>query len=139
MQVLVVEDECLIRMLVCNLLEEAGYTCIEAANAVEALALLDSKLCRPALLMTDLNLGAGPDGRTLAREAVRRIPGLPVVFMTGNPECFDDHPFRADERLVAKLFAGADLLKLTAELRPAASLHRATEAALAPDLHLQAA
>jgi len=40
MQVLVVEDECLIRMLVCNLLEEAGYVCIEAANAIEALALL---------------------------------------------------------------------------------------------------
>ena len=57
MLVLVVEDECLIRMLVCNLLEDAGYACIEAGNAVEALALLDSKLCRPALLITDFNLG----------------------------------------------------------------------------------
>ena len=107
MQVLVVEDECLIRMLVCNLLEEAGYACIEAANAVEALALLDSKLCCPALLVTDFNLGPGPNGQTLAREAVSRIPGLPVVFMTGNPEAFDDYPFRADERLVAKPFAGS--------------------------------
>jgi two-component system, OmpR family, response regulator len=72
MQVLVVEDECLIRMLVCNLLEDAGYACIEAANAVEALALLDSKLCRPALLVTDFNLGAGPNGQILAGEAVNR-------------------------------------------------------------------
>ena len=126
-------------MLVCNLLEEAGYVCIEAANAFEALALLDSKLCRPALMVTDFNLGPGPNGQMLASEAVSRIPGLPVVFMTGNPEVFDDYPLRHNERLVAKPFAGADLLKLTAELRPAASLHRATEAALASGLHLQAA
>jgi two-component system OmpR family response regulator len=139
MQVLVVEDECLIRMLVCNLLEEAGCTCIEAANAVEALALLDGKLCRPALLVTEFDLGPGPDGRTLAKEAVSRMPGLPVIFMTGNPKCSDGHPFRADERSVAEPFSGADLLMLTAELRPAASLRRATEAALAPDLHLHAA
>jgi CheY-like chemotaxis protein len=73
MHVLVVEDECLIRMLVCNLLEEAGYVCIEAASAIEALALLDSKLCRPALLVTDFNLGLGPNGQMLATEAVRRM------------------------------------------------------------------
>jgi two-component system, OmpR family, response regulator len=139
MQVLVVEDECLIRMLVCNLLEEAGYICLEAANAMEALALLDSKRCRPALLVTDFNLGHGPDGQALAREAVSRIPGLPVVFMTGNPESFDDYPFRADERLVAKPFASGDLLELAAALRPVTSLPRATEPALAPDRHLQAA
>jgi CheY-like chemotaxis protein len=99
MHVLVVEDECLIRMLVCNLLEEAGYVCIEAANAVEALGLLDSKLYRPALLVTDYNLGPRPNGQILAIEVANRIPGLPVVFMTGNPECFDDYRFRDNERL----------------------------------------
>lgn len=67
------------------------------------------------------------------------MPGLPVVFMTGNPECFNDYPFRTDVRLVAKPLAGADLLKVMAELRPVMSLHPATEAALTPDLHLQAA
>ena len=85
MHVLVVEDECLIRMLVCNLLEDAGYACIEAANAIEALALLDSKLCRPALLVTDFNLGPGPNGQTLAREAVSRNSGAARRFHDRQP------------------------------------------------------
>ena len=139
MQVLVVEDECLIRMLVCNLLEEAGYACIEAANAIEALDLLDRKLCRPALLVTDFNLGPGPNGQTLAREAVGRIPGLPVVFMTGNPEAFDDYLLRADERLVAKPFAGVDLVERAAALLPLAHLSCLTDPSLVPARHLQAA
>ena len=139
MHVLVVEDECLIRMLVCNLLEEAGYVCIEAASAVEALALLDSNLCLPALLVTDFNLGPGPNGQTLAREAVSRIPGLPVVFMTGNPECFDDYRFRADERLVAKPFVGAELVERVGALLPLAHLSCLTEPSMAPAGHLQAA
>ena len=139
MLVLVVEDECLIRMLVCDLLAEAGYTCVEAANAIEALALLDGKLCRPTLLVTDFNLGHGPNGQMLAREAVRRLPGLPVVFMTGNPEAFDDYPFRADERLVAKPFSGADLVARAAALLPATRHHWPTEPSPALDCHLQAA
>ena len=139
MQVLVVEDECLIRMLVCNLLEDAGYACIEAANAIEALALLDSKLCRPTLLVTDFNLGPGPNGQTLAREAVSRIPGLPVVFMTGNPESFDDYPFCTNERLVAKPFAGSTLVERAAALLPLAHLPRSTEPSLVPARHLQTA
>ncbi|TDH58193.1 response regulator [Dankookia rubra] len=123
MQVLVVEDECLIRMLVCDLLEEAGCVCIEAGNGIEALALLDSKLCRPALLVTDFNLGPGPNGQTLAREAVSRIPGLPVVFMTGNPESFEGYAFRNDERLIAKPFSGSHLVERMAELMPPVPRH----------------
>ena len=139
MLVLVVEDECLIRMLVCNLLEDAGYACIEAANAIEALALLDSKLCRPALLVTDFNLGPGLNGQTLASEVVSRIPGLPVVFMTGNPEAFDDYPFRGNERLVAKPFSGSQLVERVAELLPMAHLHGSAEPLHAPAHRLQIA
>lgn len=139
MQVLVVEDECLIRMLVCNLLEEAGYICIEASNAIEALALLDSKLCHPALLVTDFNLGPGLNGQTLAREVVSRIPSLPIVFMTGNPEAFDHYPFRVDEKLVAKPFAGSDLVTRVDALLHVAHLRSPIERLLAPDRHLQTA
>jgi len=38
--------------------------------------------------------------------------------MTGNPEAFDDYPLRSWERLVAKPFAGADLIRAIRELRP---------------------
>jgi two-component system, OmpR family, response regulator len=120
MQVLVVEDEVLIRMLVCDLLEEAGFRCTEAGNAEEALTLLDGGLCRPDILVTDYNLGPGMDGKALAREVLRRLPGLPVAYVTGNPECFEDRPLAASERLVAKPFASADLVAALRELRPAA-------------------
>ena len=119
MQVLVVEDEILIRMLVCDLLEEAGCRCHEAGDAEEALALLDAGLCRPDILVTDFNLGPGMDGKALAREVLRRLPGLPVAYVTGNPEAFEDHVLGERERLVAKPFASADLIAALRELRPA--------------------
>ena len=116
MHVLVVEDEALIRMLVCDLLEDAGLACTEAGTAEEALALLDQGRCRPDLLVTDFNLGPGLDGKMLAREVQRRLPALPTAFVTGNPDCFADYPFRTWERLVAKPFAGADLVAACALL-----------------------
>jgi CheY-like chemotaxis protein len=129
MQVLVVEDECLIRMLVCDLLEEAGYTCVEAADATEALALLAGGLCQPSILVSDFNLGPGLNGQALAGEALRRLPGLAVVFMTGNPEAFDEYPLRPWERLIAKPFAGADLVEAIRELRPPSKLQPRTQPA----------
>ncbi|NOG71395.1 response regulator [Roseicella sp. DB1501] len=110
MQVLVVEDELLIRMLVCNLLEEAGHDCVEAACASQALALIEGGICRPDILVSDFNLGPGPNGQDLARLAQHRLPGLGTVFMTGNPEAFDHYAFRPAERLLAKPFSGAALI-----------------------------
>src|SRR4051812_12751111 len=101
MRVLVVEDDVLIRMLVCGLLEEAGIECAEAADAAAALALLEGDRVRPAVLVTDFDLGPGPDGRALSREARRRAPSLPTVFVTGSPECLAGHAFGARDRLVA--------------------------------------
>jgi two-component system, OmpR family, response regulator len=129
MQVLVVEDEVLIRMLVCDLLEDAGYACVEAADASEALALLDHGLCRPDILVTDFNLGYGLNGQALAAEAVRRLPGLVITFITGNPEAFDDYPLSARDRLIAKPFAGADLVEAVSSLRIAKIIGPLTPAA----------
>jgi CheY-like chemotaxis protein len=117
MQILVVEDEALIRMLVCDLLEEAGHTCIQAVDATEALILLDRGFCRPDVMVTDFNLGPGPDGQALAREALWRLPRLVVIFITGNPEAFDDYPLQSSERLVAKPFSGSDLIEALSSLR----------------------
>ena len=65
-------------------------------------------------------------------------PGLPVVFMTGNPEAFD-YPFRADEGLVAKPFAGVDPVERAAALLSLAHLSCLTDPSLVPARHLQAA
>ena len=132
MRVLVVEDEAVIRMLVCDLLEEAGFACTEAADAAEALAILDAGLCRPEVLVTDYNLGPGLDGKALAREALRRLPGIPVAYVTGNPECFDRHSLKPWERLVAKPFAGDDLVAAVRAIQPP---DRRRGACAAPEHH----
>jgi DNA-binding response OmpR family regulator len=116
MRVLIVEDEPLIRMLVCDLLEEAGFEYTEAANGEAAVRLLDQGRCRPELLVTDFNLGPGLDGKMLAREVQRLLPALPTVFVTGNPESFTDYPFQPWEALLAKPFAGAELVAVARAL-----------------------
>lgn len=116
MQVLVVEDEAEIRMLVCDLLADAGHVCLAAADAAQALALLDEGRCWPDALVTDFNLGPGLDGQALAAEVARRLPRLATVFVTGNPEAFDNYPLRPWQRLVAKPFAGADLVQAVSGL-----------------------
>jgi two-component system, OmpR family, response regulator len=116
MRVLIVEDEPLIRMLVCDLLEEAGFDCTEAATGESALRLLDQGRCRPNLLVTDFNLGPGLDGKMLAREVQRRLPALPTAYVTGNPESFADYPFQPWEALLAKPFAGAELVAVVRAL-----------------------
>jgi len=110
MQVLVVEDEFLIRMSICDLLEEAGFVCAAAATARDAIALLDGGL-RPGILVTDYNLGPGLNGRALATEALARLPGLAVVHVTANPDCLLNHALRPRERVLAKPFRAEALVQ----------------------------
>ena len=111
MRALVVEDRFLIRMTIRDLLEEAGFECAEAEDAAEALALLDSGDWVPDLLVSDYDLGPGPNGMALAEEALRRLPDLPVLFVTGNPECFDGRAWGLREHLLAKPFLPDDLIE----------------------------
>jgi CheY-like chemotaxis protein len=116
MQVLVVEDEALIRMSICDLLEEAGFACIEASSAREALALLDGGL-RPGVLMTDYNLGPGLNGRALAVEALARLPDLAVVHVTANADYLLEHGLRPQEQVIAKPFEADALVRAAVRLQ----------------------
>ncbi len=79
--ILVVEDDSLMRRLAADALHELGYTVFEADSAADALATLD-RVADVKLLFTDVVM---PDinGKRLADEAVRRRPGLKVLFTTG--------------------------------------------------------
>jgi PAS domain S-box-containing protein len=79
--VLVVEDEPAVRQLSVDMLTELGYRVLEADGAAVALQLLDA-VPEIALLFTDVVM---PDvnGRKLADEALKRRPGLKVLFTTG--------------------------------------------------------
>jgi CheY-like chemotaxis protein len=110
MRALVVEDEPLIRMHLCDLLEEAGLECGDAANAAQALELLDEGWV-PDILITDFNLGPGLTGAALAAEALCRLPRLRVVYITGNPECLARTNRRAADLVLEKPFSPAELLQ----------------------------
>jgi PAS domain S-box-containing protein len=83
--VLVVDDEPTVRMLVAEVLAELGYTAIEAADALAGLALLQAA-GRIDLLVTDVGLPGGMNGRQLADAARESRPGLKVLFITGYAE-----------------------------------------------------
>ena len=80
--VLVVDDEPTVRMLVTEVLEDLGYTAVEAADGAAGLQVLRSD-ARIDLLVTDVGLPGGMNGRQVADAARASRPGLKVLFITG--------------------------------------------------------
>jgi len=83
--VLVVDDEPTVRMLVTDILEDLGYTAIEAGDSVAGLKLLQSDV-RIDLLVSDVGLPGGMNGRQMADAARVSRPDLSVLFITGYAE-----------------------------------------------------
>ncbi|HWT71765.1 MAG TPA: PAS domain-containing protein [Oxalicibacterium sp.] len=83
--VLVVDDEASIRMLIVEVLTQAGYVAMEAVDGPGALEILQSK-ARVDLLITDVGLPGGMNGRQIADAARVHRPELKVLFITGYAE-----------------------------------------------------
>lgn len=83
--VLIVDDEPSVRMLITDVLEEHGYTVIEAADSVAGLKVLQSNV-RIDLLISDVGLPGGMNGRQMADAARASRPDLKVLFITGYAE-----------------------------------------------------
>lgn len=84
-RVLVVEDEFLIRLTLAEALSDDGFDVLEAESGDAAMALLRGN---PdiSLLLTDVQLPGGLDGRSLVRMARETAPGLPAILMSGRPD-----------------------------------------------------
>jgi DNA-binding response OmpR family regulator len=83
--VLVIDDEPTIRMLIADELTEHGYKIIEAEGASTGLRILESDM-RIDLLITDVGLPGGINGRQVADAASVTRPELKVLFITGFAE-----------------------------------------------------
>lgn len=82
---LVVDDEPAIRMLVSDVLEELGFTVIEAGDSAAGLSMLQSS-AQLDLLISDVGLPGGMNGRQMADAALTGRPCLPVLLITGYAE-----------------------------------------------------
>ncbi|MFC7556357.1 ATP-binding protein [Pseudoroseomonas wenyumeiae] len=83
--VLVVDDEPSVRMLISEVLEDLGYEAIEAPDGPAALKVLQSTR-RIDLLVTDVGLPGGMNGRQVADAARVARPDMKVLFITGYAE-----------------------------------------------------
>ena len=83
--VLVIDDDPTVRMLVSEVLADLGYAIIEASDGPAGLKVLDSN-ARIDLLITDVGLPGGMNGRQVADAARVTRPGLKVLFITGYAE-----------------------------------------------------
>ena len=83
--ILVVDDEPLVRMVAVEVLEELGYSVLEAGDGPSAMRILS---VRPDidLLVTDVGLPNGMNGRQLADAVRAQRPELNVLFITGYAE-----------------------------------------------------
>jgi CheY-like chemotaxis protein len=108
--ILVVEDDKLVRDYVLTQLHSLGYVTLDAANAAEALAIVDAGN-EFDLLFTDVIMPGAMNGRQLANELQRRKPGLKVLFTSGYTENAIIHHGRLDTGvlLLAKPYRKSDM------------------------------
>jgi len=98
--VLVVEDEMLLRMRAVDMVEDAGFTSVEAVDADQAVAILESR-SDIALLFTDIQMPGSMDGLKLAHAVRKRWPPINIILVSGQLKVADlDLP--ADSRFFGK-------------------------------------
>jgi PAS domain S-box-containing protein len=124
--ILVVEDDNDVRTATTEMLRELGYTVVTAAEGSAALGILASR-SDIALLLTDVGLPGGMNGRQLADAAHALRPELPVLFATGYARNAIVHHGRLDAgiHLLVKPYTHAELASklstLLAQAEPPAS------------------
>jgi CheY-like chemotaxis protein len=81
--VLLVEDHDLVRTALETALAEAGFQICAVASGAEALQELNRDGCLFDAVLTDIDLGTGPNGWAIAAHARELTPGIPIIYVTG--------------------------------------------------------
>ena len=88
--VLVVEDEVLVRLHAVSLLEDAGFSTVQAGSADEAIALLEARK-DIRIVFTDIHLPGSMDGLRLAHAIRHRWPPIELVLTSGQTKVSDEN------------------------------------------------
>jgi two-component system, response regulator PdtaR len=107
--VLVVEDDPLLRMHAVDIVEDAGFTAIEAENADEAIAILE-KRSDITVLFTDIQMPGSMDGLKLAHAVRDRWPPVKIVVVSGQT-ALTQNDLPANSRFFSKPFHGEQMIK----------------------------
>ena len=113
--VLVVEDDPDVRELAASILQAQDYDVITAPDGRVAMKLLDT-LKRIDLLLCDIMLPGGLSGSDIADRALRRLPGLKVLFMSGHPISRREDEGKDLGPMIVKPFRRADLIRRVQEV-----------------------
>jgi len=115
--VLVVEDEMVLRMRAVDIVEDAGFTAVEAVSADEALAILEAR-SDISLLFSDIQMPGTMDGLKLAYAVHDRWPDIKIILVSGHIKLTDaDKP--TDSRFFGKPL---DVKRMIHELREMAGI-----------------
>lgn len=118
MDVLLIDDDELVRICLVEALHEAGLATVEQSSGEDALrAIIDHG--PPRVVVTDINLGAGMDGRAFAAVLRRYHPEVPIIYISGRYA--EIKPLTSIERFLPKPFTTRTLLRAIEELRGAAA------------------
>ncbi len=115
--ILLVEDEPLIREIMLESLQDAGFGVVEAADGDAAVRLIHDAPGRFGLLVTDFHMPGRSDGLAVAAAMRSRWPEVPVVIASGRPDVFDaTWTTRLGYHLLRKPYRPRDLIQLAATL-----------------------
>jgi two-component sensor histidine kinase len=107
-RVLIVEDEMLLRMRAVDIVEDAGFSPVQAVNADQALSILESR-SDISLLFTDIQMPGSMDGLKLAHAVHDRWPAIKIILVSGqvNPS---DAERPADSRFFGKPLSDGQMI-----------------------------
>jgi CheY-like chemotaxis protein len=119
MEIMVVDDEPILRWMFSEILQDAGHSVTDAPNADDALAMLEGGR-EPRVVVTDVHMPGELDGFALAEVICRRWPHIGVVIVSGQMRPSpDDLP--DESRFLAKPVHPD---QLTATVQEVAATHR---------------
>lgn len=117
MCVLLVEDEPLIRQIMAESLEDAGFQVVQASTGDEAITLIHDPSMALTALVTDFHMPGRSDGAEVASVIREKWPDMPVVIASGRPDVLQQSWQAANGyRLLRKPYGPRQLIGVLREI-----------------------
>ncbi len=122
---LVVEDDLDIQDFLDDVLTDAGFEVVGAADGKQAIDELNTGARRFEAVITDIRLGNGPDGWEVGRHARELVPDMSVIYITGDSGHAWSSMGVPGSLLVCKPFAVGQIITAVSTLSTDANTRRA--------------